>query len=150
MSSLAQQKAKIGQPVAPTPWQALDQQAVQKFADLTGDQQFIHIDPAAAAKTVLDGPIVHGFFTLSLIAPMAAQVLDPLPDQLMALNYGFDKVRFLSPVPVGARIRGHFTLQSVEERSEGHLLHSYRTEIEIEHHKKPALVADWLYLIIFD
>ena len=150
MLPLAQQRAKIGQPLISTPWQSLDQQAVQQFADLTGDQQFIHTDPAAATKTPLGGPIVHGFFTLALIAPMAAQILGPLPGQRMALNYGFDKVRFLSPVPVGARIRGHFTLQSVEERSEGHLLHSYHTEIEIEHQEKPALVANWLYLIVFD
>ena len=147
MNILEDQRAKIGVAVKPTAWQSLDQAAVQKFADLTGDQQFIHTQPDVAAMTPFGGTIVHGFFTLSLLAPMAADVLDFLPGQRMALNYGFEKLRFLAPVPTGARIRGHFKLENVEERQPSQFLHQYEVTIEIEGQEKPALVASWLYLV---
>ena len=147
MGVLEDQRAKIGVMVKPTAWQSLDQEAVQKFANLTGDQQFIHTQPEVAAMTPFGGTIVHGFFTLSLLAPMAADVLDFLPGQRMALNYGFEKLRFLAPVPTGARIRGHFKLENVEERQPGQFLHQYEVTIEIEGQEKPALVASWLYLV---
>ena len=147
---LTQEQAKIGQLIGVSPWYAMDQTRINGFADVTGDHQFIHVDPVAAAAGPFGAPIAHGFLTLSLTATMAPEAIPVLPGQRLFVNYGFEKIRFLTPVLVGAQVRGHFTLRDVNLRGPGQLLHTLDVSVEIEGVEKPALVATWLSLAIFD
>ena len=129
-------------------WFTMDQQRIDAFADTTEDRQFIHVDEQAAAQTPFGGTIAHGFLTLSMLSRMAAEAM-LLPDTLkMAINYGFDRVRFLAPVRSGKRIRGRFVLDSVEEKAPGQLLMRHNVSVEIEGEDKPAMTAQWLGLMI--
>jgi len=138
----------IGKQIGITDWVTVDQAMIDRFADLTGDRQFIHVDPVKAAATPLGGTIAHGFLTLSLLGGMGMDII-PLPaGMVMSMNYGFDKVRFLAPVRSGARVRGHFTLTGLEAKGKGqHMLH-YAASMEIEGEAKPALAADWLIMVV--
>src|SRR5690606_8988202 len=95
--------ARIGTEIGTSKWMTVDQARIDAFADVTEDRQFIHVDPEAAAQTMFGGTVAHGFLTLSLLSRMAFDVMLVPPNLKMAVNYGFDKVRFLAPVPVGAR-----------------------------------------------
>ncbi|WP_309610280.1 MaoC family dehydratase [Sphingomonas sp.] len=144
--SLADIRAKVGTDIGASDWILVDQARIQAFADATEDQQFIHVDPVAAAKTPFGGTIAHGFLTLSLLSRMAADVM-LAPDTLkMGVNYGSDRVRFIAPVRSGKRIRGRFTLDAVDEKAPGQLLFRHTVTVEIEGEAKPALVAEWLGL----
>ena len=146
-ASLDEIRAKIGQEIGVSGWLEVDQPRIDAFADATEDQQFIHTDPAAAAAIGFGGTIAHGFLTLSLMSRMAADVM-VVPDGIkMAFNYGLDRVRFLAPVRSGKRVRGRFTLDSVEEKAPGQLLMRHVVTVEIEGEDKPALPAVWLGLI---
>ena len=136
----------VGKPIATSKWFAVDQERINRFADLTEDHQFIHVDEEAAARTPLGGTIAHGFLTLSLLSAMAAEGMLVLEGTRMALNYGFDKVRFLQPVPSASKVRGHFSLVKHEERKPGEHLFTFEVSVEIEGVEKPALVAHWLGL----
>jgi acyl dehydratase len=125
----------------------VDQARIDVFADATEDHQFIHVDPQAAAAAGLGGTIAHGFLSLSLLSRMAAEGMLIPEGVKMALNYGFDRVRFLAPVKSGKRVRGRFTLDSVEEKAPGQLLMRHLVTVEIEGEDKPALAAIWLGLI---
>ena len=141
-------RGKVGSDIGVSSWLLVDQERIDRFADVTEDRQFIHIDPEAAAKTPFGGTIAHGFLSLSLLPRMAAEVM-LVPEGLkMALNYGFDRVRFLAPVRSGSRVRGRFTLDSVEEKAPGQIMMRHSVTVEIEGHDKPALIADWLGLIV--
>ena len=130
-------------------WLLIDQDRVNGFADITLDHQFIHIDPERAkAETPFGGPIAHGFLTLSMLSHFAAQCMPAFPDKAIGINYGFDKVRFLSPVPVGRRIRGKFTLASADQRRPGQIQLIHDVEVEIENAPAPALAARWLSLVV--
>jgi acyl dehydratase len=147
VATLDEIHAKIGQPVGVSDWIEVDQDRIGQFADATEDHQFIHVDPAAAAAAGLGGTIAHGFLSLSLLSRMAADVM-LIPDTAkMALNYGLDRVRFLAPVKAGKRVRGHFTLEGVDEKAPGQLLIRQTVSVEIEGEAKPALTAQWLGLI---
>ena len=127
-------------------WFLVDQTLIDAFADLTEDRQFIHVDPARAVLTPLKGTIAHGFLTVALLTAM---VNDAMPAPATAqpnLNYGFDRLRFLSPVPSGARVRGRFRLAGVEARGRGQTLQRISVTVEIEGAAKPALAAEWLTL----
>ncbi len=125
-------------------WISVTQPLIDAFADATGDRQFIHTDPVrAAAETPFGGTIAHGFLTLSLLPAMAAAVL-PRRAARMNVNYGFNKVRFITPVRSGARIRGVFTLASDEETKPGVRQMIVHVSVEIEGEARPALVAEWL------
>jgi acyl dehydratase len=125
----------------------IGQERIDAFAEATEDRQFIHIDPAAAAQTPFGGTVAHGFLTLSLLSRMAAEAM-LVPDGLkMAVNYGFDRVRFLAPVRSGKRVRGRFVLDSVEEKAPGQWQMRHNVTVEIEGEDKPALTAQWLTLI---
>ena len=138
---------RIGTEIGVSPWILVDQQAIDRFADVTGDHQFIHVDPEAAARTPFGGTVAHGFLTLSLLSQMAAHVM-LVPDTLkMAVNYGFEKVRFIAPVRSGKRVRGHFTLASAEEKRPGQWQFVHHVTVEIEGEEKPALTADWIGLV---
>ena len=140
-------KSKVGQELGTSDWIEVGQDRINQFADATDDHQFIHIDPVLAAQTPFGGTIAHGFLTLSLLSQMAASVM-LVPESLkMAVNYGLDRVRFLAPVKAGKRVRGHFTLESADEKSPGQLLLNHTVTVEIEGEDKPALTAQWLGLI---
>ena len=147
IATLDQIRSQIGTDIGTSDWITVDQLRIQAFADATEDHQFIHIDPAAAAHTPFGGTIAHGFLTLSLLSRMAADVM-LAPDNLkMAVNYGFDRVRFIAPVRSGKRIRGQFTLDGLDEKAPGQLLMRHTVTVEIEGETKPALTAQWLGLL---
>jgi acyl dehydratase len=147
IASIDDIKGRIGQEIGTSGWLTIDQQAIDAFADVTQDRQFIHVDPEAAAKTPFGGTIAHGFLTLSLLSRMAADVM-LVPENLkMAVNYGFERVRFIAPVRAGKRIRGHFRLASAEEKRPGQWQFVHNVTVEIEGEEKPALTADWIGLI---
>ncbi len=123
---------------------------IDRFGAVTHDDQFIHVDPDRAAQTPLGGTIAHGFLTLSLASRFAYDCFEDLPGQRMGINYGFDRLRFLTPVRPGQRVRGQCTLRKVVPRGTDGLLRTVMLEIEIEGHDTPALAADWLGLILFD
>ena len=147
VASLDQIRARVGEEVGVSGWLEVGQDRIDAFADATEDRQFIHIDPEAAAQTPFGGTIAHGFLSLSLLSRMAAEAT-LLPEGLrMAVNYGFDRVRFLAPVRSGKRVRGRFTLDSVEEKAPGQYLMRHMVTVEIEGEDKPALTAIWLGLM---
>ena len=147
VASLDDIRSRIGEEVGVSSWLTVDQARIDAFADATEDHQFIHVDPAAAAAVGLGGTIAHGFLSLSLLSRMAADAL-LLPEGLkMALNYGFDRVRFLAPVRSGKLVRGRFVLDSVEEKAPGQWLMRHNVTVEIEGEDKPALSAVWLGLM---
>ena len=135
-------------------WMDVDQALINQFADVTRDHQFIHVDPERAKATPFGTTIAHGFLTLSLLTRLGAtaQPEDPNPERfsgmVMGINYGFDKVRFISPVKVGSRVRAHSLLSKVELK--GSAIQQTRTmTVEIEGESKPALVADWLTRAVY-
>jgi len=141
-------RARIGEEVGVSSWLLVDQARIDAFAEATEDRQFIHTDPEAAAATPFGGTIAHGFLTLSLLSRMAAEAM-LIPDSIkMAVNYGLEEVRFLAPVRAGKRVRGRFTLDSVDEKGPGRVLMRHRVTVEIEGEDKPALTALWLGLMI--
>ena len=147
LASLDEIRTRIGTEIGVSSWLVVEQARIDAFADATEDRQFIHIDPAAAAQTPFGGTIAHGFLTLSLLSRMAADAM-LIPDGVkMAVNYGLDRVRFLAPVRSGSRVRGRFTLDSIEEKVPGQLLMRHIVAVEIEGEDKPALTAVWLGLI---
>lgn len=147
VASLAEIRARVGSETGVSSWLMIDQARIDVFADATEDRQFIHTDPTAAAQTPFGGTIAHGFLTLSLLSRMAAEAM-LLPDTLqMAVNYGFDRVRFLAPVRSGGQVRGRFRLDSAEEKAPGQILLRHHVTVEIEGEDKPALTADWIGLM---
>lgn len=138
-------KALVGKEVGVSDWIKVDQAMIDTFADVTGDHQFIHVDAARAkAETPFGGTIAHGFLVLSLLSKMFIGTVPRIAGTTMGVNYGFDKVRFLTPVPSGARIRGRFTLIEADERAPGEITSRYAVAVEIEGAHKPALAAEWL------
>jgi acyl dehydratase len=148
IATLDEIRARVGQEVGTSSWLLVDQERIDRFAEITEDRQFIHIDPQAAAQTPFGGTIAHGFLSLSLLSRMGAEAM-LLPEGLkMVVNYGFDRLRFLAPVRSGSRVRGRFTLDSVEEKAPGQMLIRHSVTVEIEGHEKPALSAVWLGLVM--
>lgn len=137
-------KALIGKDLGASEWLLIDQARVNAFADVTNDHQFIHVDPEAAAKTPFGGPIAHGFLTLSLLAGLRPDGAIQLDGVKMGVNYGADKLRFLTPVRVGKRIRVRHKLLSIDDKGGGRYLLKTEMTVEIEGEDKPALIADWL------
>ena len=135
---------RVGTEVGVSRWITVDQARIDAFAEITEDRQFIHIDPVAAASSPFGGTIAHGFLTLSLLSAMTYDAVPPLEGVVMGVNYGFDKVRFLAPVPAGSRVRGRFTLASAEDKGGGRWLLKHAVTVEIEGSDKPALIAEWL------
>jgi acyl dehydratase len=142
-------KSRIGQEIGVSSWKVIDQDRIDRFAAVTEDLQFIHVDPQRAlAETPFGGTIAHGFLTLSLLSAMGREALPTLRNRTMGINYGLDRVRFLSPVPVEARVRGRFTLSDMSMRSATQAMLRYRVTVEIEGAEKPALAADWITLAV--
>jgi acyl dehydratase len=130
-------------------WYEISQTMIDQFADTIDDRQFIHVDPERAkAESPFGGTIAHGFLTLSMLSTMADDVVPRATDAAMAINYGFDKIRFLAPVPAGAKIRGIFRLASCEMRNPREMLLNYDVTIEIAGSDQPALVAEWYSMTV--
>jgi acyl dehydratase len=139
----AELAAMVGQTFV-SRWITVDQERIDAFAKLTEDEQFIHVDPERAGETMFGGTIAHGFLTLSLLSAMAYSALPRIEGAAHGVNYGFDRVRFVRPVPSGSGVRGHFTLRAATLRSAREWQLSYDVSVEIEGVEKPALVAQWL------
>ena len=140
---------KVGSKLGVSDWVLIDQKRVSAFAEVTDDFQFIHVDPEQAAATPFGGTIAHGFLALSLLSTMLRSALGGIPGG-MSMNYGFDAVRLISPVRTGSRVRAHFTLKDCVERKAGQWKLVLETVVEIDGQDKPALVADWLVVLVAD
>lgn len=137
----------VGQEVWVSPWLVVDQTRIERFAECTEDRQWIHVDQERAAKeSPLGTTIAHGYLTLSLLSTLSGGVI---PDDVtQAVNYGIEKIRFMSPVKSGARIRNRVELMSAEDRRHGRILIRLKNTVEIEGEKRPALVGETLALMV--
>lgn len=128
-------------------WTEISQSMINAFADATQDQQFIHVDPERSRReTPFGGTIAHGFLIMSLLTRLMEESCPKVEGSTLMLNYGIDKLRFLTPVPAGSRVRAHFRVRDSQLKRSDQLLIRYAVEIELERHAKPALVAEWLAL----
>jgi len=146
--SLGMLAEKVGQELGVSSWRAIEQDRIDRFAQATDDHQWIHVDPARAAGGPFGATIAHGFLTLSLLATTAYEVLAEIFEGATAFNYGLDKVRFVAPVRVGARVRNRIKLLAVEPKAEGRWLITTENRFEIEGEAKPALIAVSLVMIL--
>ena len=138
----------VGQEIGVSSWHLVDQNRINVFADVIEDHQFIHVDPARAKReTAFGTTVAHGFLTMSLMSIMSYEVMPLVEGATMGVNYGFDKLRFISPVRAGSRVRGRFTLLEAKLRKPTELQSRTNVTVEIEGEEKPALVADWIGLI---
>jgi acyl dehydratase len=138
-------QALVGQNTGTSDWVLVDQEMINKFADATGDHQFIHVDVEKAKATPFGQTIAHGFLTLSLMPILAAKADLPRLDNVkMGVNYGSDKLRFLAPVKSGKRVRAHFKLLGLEEKRPGQWQSIQEVSVEIEGEDKPALICEWI------
>ncbi len=137
-------KGMIGKEVGTSKWFLIDQSRIDQFADVTEDWQFIHVDPEKAKETPFGGTIAHGFLTLSMLSAMVYDGGPEVDGVVMGVNYGFDKVRFVSPVKEGSKVRAVFTILAVEDKSPIEVQTTLGVTVEVEGQDKPALVAEWL------
>ena len=144
--SIAGLQALVGKELGVSGWHHVGQARVSEFAEVTEDFQFIHVDPDKAADTPFGGTVAHGFLVVSLLSVMFYEAVGQIDDAAMSTNYGFDSLRFLTPVRTGSRIRGRFVLDEFSERKPGQWKLSLKTIVEIENQDRPALVADWVVL----
>jgi acyl dehydratase len=142
--TLDELKGKVGGELGVSKWFDIDQPRINQFADITEDWQYIHIDAERAKETPFGTTIAHGFLTLSMLSAMAIDGVPSIEGSKMAVNYGFEKIRFLSPVPSGARVRGVFKLADLKENKPGEMTLYYDVSVEIEGSDRPALAAVWI------
>ena len=136
-------RGRIGEEIAVSDWLPIAQARIDAFAEVTGDRQWIHVDPErAAAESALHTTIAHGFLTLSLLSTLISGAID-FKGLRMAINYGLNRVRFVAPVPSGSRIRARFTPSSVDDAAEGVQV-VWQVTVEREHGDKPCCVAEWI------
>jgi len=141
--------AAVGQDLGHTDWLTLSQQRIQQFADATGDQQWIHVDPQRAANGPFGACVAHGFLTLSLANKFLPELIE-YQRLKMGVNYGCEKVRFPSPVRVGARIRGHGLVVAAEPVKGDGVQVIVRITVEIEGQEKPGCVVDTISRLYFE
>ena len=148
--SFAAYQGMVGHEVGVSSWHLVDQNRIDVYADVIEDHQFIHVDPERARRETAFGiTVAHGFLTMSLMSIMSYEVMPVIQGTTMGVNYGFDKLRFISPVRSGSRIRGRFKLMEAKLRKPSEMLSRTNVAVEIEGEEKPALVADWIGLIYF-
>lgn len=141
----------IGSDIGVSPWRIVTQDMIDRFADVTDDFNFIHLDAERArAETPFGGTIAHGFLSLSLLSTLAYETIPALEGRAMGINYGFDSVRFAAPVKSGARVRARFVLANVKIRPSGYVQIAYDVTMEIEGSAKPAFTARWLTIAIME
>jgi acyl dehydratase len=136
-------ESRVGEEVAVSPWLEIAQKRIDTFAEAVGDFQWIHVDARRAAASPFGATIAHGFLTLSILSHLAEQTFS-FAERRMGINYGLNRVRFTSPVPVGSRVRARFTLQKYEPIEGNGVQVTWSTVVEIEGKDKPALVAEWI------
>jgi acyl dehydratase len=142
---------RVGQELGLSDWVTIDQQRINTFASCTGDHQWIHVDvERSKQESPFRGPVAHGYLTLAMVAPLAMEIGVIPTDAAAGLNYGIDKVRFLAPVPAGARVRLRVVLAGIEPREAGQVIMKTQNTLEVEGSEKPALVAETLALLIPD
>ena len=138
-------KDHVGKQIATTEWLTVTQERIQQFADATGDHQWIHVDVERSKReSPYKNTIAHGFLTLSLLPQLMPQVLQIKSGARMGINYGLNRVRFVSAVRSGSRIRAHFTLQSLKEVADNGVEIAYGVTVECEGSEKPCCVAEWV------
>ncbi|HLI98859.1 MAG TPA: MaoC family dehydratase [Bradyrhizobium sp.] len=148
--SLSTYQAMVGHEVGASSWHLIDQARINVYAGVIEDHQFIHVDPDRAKReTPFGTTVAHGFLTMSLLSIMSYEVMPVIEGTTMGVNYGFDKLRFVSPVRSGKRVRGRFTLDEAKLRKPRELQSRTFVTVEIEGEEKPALVAEWISLIYF-
>ncbi|MGD4018429.1 MaoC family dehydratase, partial [Xanthomonas citri pv. citri] len=135
-------QALVGKEIGVSSWYLIDQPRIDTYADVTEDHQFIHVDPQRAKESAFGTTIAHGFLTMSMMSVMSYEVMPAIAGTTMGVNYGFDKLRFISPVRSGKRIRGRFMLAEAKLRKPNELQSRTNVTVEIEGEDKPALVAD--------
>ncbi|MCZ2329000.1 MaoC family dehydratase [Bartonella sp. F02] len=140
----------IGKEIGLSQWRLVTQDMINQFASATDDYQWIHVDEEKAKETSFGGTIAHGFLTLSLLSTLAYEALPQLEGATMGINYGFDKVRFMSPVKTGARVRARFVLSDAKIRPSGRVIFHYQVTLEVENLKNPALIAHWLVISVIE
>jgi acyl dehydratase len=146
--TFANVRERIGSELGVSGWLLVDQARIDQFAECTGDRQWIHVDVERAKReSPFRAPIAHGYLTLSLVGSLAIEIGIVPSDAAAGFNYGFDKVRFLAPVPAGARVRLRVELDGVEEKDHGQILLKTKNVLEIENSDKPALIAEALALM---
>jgi acyl dehydratase len=143
MTSLRELERRVGEEVGVSPWVEITQERIDTFARAIDDFQWIHVDPARAEASPFGATIAHGFLTLSLLSHLAESTF-AFSDRRMGINYGLNRVRFTSPVPVGSRVRARFTLQKFEPIEGNGVQVTWSVVVEIDGAAKPALVAEWL------
>jgi acyl dehydratase len=137
-------KASISREAGVSEWFTVSQELIDGFAALSGDSQWIHIDPERARReSPFGATVAHGFLTVALLSRLVSQAVDLRTDSKMRVNYGFNRLRFPSPVPAGSRIRAHVTPNAVRE-FEGGVEIAWGVVVEVENQTKPALAAEWL------
>jgi acyl dehydratase len=137
-------RASVGKELGVSEWREVSQQQIDQFAQITGDDQWIHIDrDRAAGESPYGTTIAHGFLTVGLLSSLINEAIEITGDFKMRVNYGFNRLRFTGAVPSGSRIRGRFTLQSIKE-VDGGVEIAWLSTVEVEGRDKPALVAEWL------
>ena len=141
-SSVDELRAAVGEILGPSAWLEISQERIDRFADATGDHQWIHVDPERAVAGPFGATIAHGYLTLSLLPLLTKQYIT-LVNTVMTINYGLDRVRFVSPVPVGSWLRASSTILAVEGREDEAQV-SVRTTVETDGGARPACVADHL------
>src|SRR5258708_39892386 len=134
---------RVGEKVAVSPWLEIPQERIDTFAKAVDDFQWIHVDAKRAAASPFGSTIAHGFLTLSILSRLSESTFS-FADRRMGINYGLNRVRFTSPVPVGSRVRARFTLQKFERIEGNGVQVTWTTTVEREGAEKPALVAEWL------
>ncbi len=139
-------RARVGSEVGVSDWILVDQAKIDAFAEVTGDHQFIHVDPEKAKATPFGTTIAHGYLTLSLCSVFAYGAMPGIEGARMGLNYGLNKVRFMTPVRSGSKVRGRFTLAEVTQRPDGAWQTTTNVTVEIDGETKPALAAEWITL----
>lgn len=141
-------KSYAGRDLSASVWHEITQEQIDRFADVTGDHQFIHVDRERARESRFGTTIAHGHLTLALLAALRPEDWPDLTDMDMVINYGLDKVRFLQPVPVNSRVRAHTRILSVTERRPREFLVRYQKTLEIEGNERPACIAVQLALLV--
>ena len=144
MLTLAELEQSVGRDLGTSDWHEITQERIDLFAEATGDHQWIHVDPEAAARGPFATTVAHGYLTLSMLPRLLGEIVR-VRDAVMGVNYGTERIRFTSPVPVGSRVRLHATLAAAERRGPG-VLWRVAVEVEIEGGAKPALVGEVVYL----
>ncbi|MFL4396770.1 MaoC family dehydratase [Acinetobacter pittii] len=129
-------------------WVEIDQNLLNSFAKVTRDEQFIHVDGEKAKANGFSGTIAHGFLTLSFLSHMSFEVIPTIKGTTASINYGINNLRFLSPVPCNSKIRGHFVLNDIIEKNSGQFQIILHVTVEIQGYDKPALVAEWVTLLV--